>query len=282
MTRLMGRFALAALMSGLIAAIGEQAVAGPTIDVTASSNGATNSLFGTLDLSTGQFSQLSALSVTVEGLTTGANGTLYAGASDGNLYTISGGVASRYGTASGPLYFGLASAGAAGFYAADASTNFLDRVSSNGNSISTVGGLNPTIGGSGCLAFGTNGTLYFNGLDSLGTSALFAVNTTTGATTEIGSGLGTLANDSLTLVNVGGQLFGIDTVELSGFGPINIYTINTTTGVATATGVTVSGLAAGFTLDTATAVPEPSSLAMCVLAGVIGLAVARRNRKQAA
>ena len=86
----------------------------------------------------------------------------------------------------------------------------------------------------------------------------------------------------MTLVTAGGQLYGIDTIELSGSGPINIYTIDTTTGVAIATGATVTGLASGFTLDTATAVPEPSSLVLYAIAGVIGLVVARARSKWAA
>ena len=91
-------------------------------------------------------------------------------------------------------------------------------------------------------------------------------------------------NDPLTLVTVGGTLYGIDTVTPSGSGAINIYTINTTTGVATATGVTVTGLNPGFTIDTAAypaVVPEPSSIVLCGVAGVVGLAAARARRKRA-
>ena len=70
------------------------------------------------------------------------------------------------------------------------------------------------------------------------------MNTTTGAATAVGSGLGT--TDPLALVSVGSTLYGIDT-----FMPSNpsIYTIDTTTGVATEIG-TVSGLPTGYTLDT--------------------------------
>ena len=45
----------------------------------------------------------------------------------------------------------------------------------------------------------------------------------------------TFDNDGLTLVNTGGQLYGIDTYQATRSGSINIYTINTATGVATAT-----------------------------------------------
>ena len=64
----------------------------------------------------------------------------------------------------------------------------------------------------------------------------------------------TFDNDPLTLVDTAGRLYGIDTVEATGSGPINIYTINTATGVATATGVTVAGLPSGYTLDTAASI----------------------------
>ncbi len=71
--------------------------------------------------------------------------------------------------------------------------------------------------------------------------------------TAIGTGENTLNNDPLTLVAAGGQIYGIDTASVSGSElGIPIYTVDTTTGVATPTGVSVTGLHRGFTLDTAT------------------------------
>ena len=271
-----------------------RAVAGLIVDVTVSADSRSLSTFGTLDLTTGKYSAIANLGVTVAALTSGSNGALYAAATDGFLYTIgSDGVASRLGTVSAPVsagmsqqgYLGLASAGASGFFAANGNLpGTLDRISTTNTSIAALGTL-PNIIGSGALSYGPNGSLYLVGADSSGTTALFVVNTTTGVETEIGSGLRTFSDDALTLVTAGGQLYGIDTAETFGSGPIDIYTINTTTGVATATGVTVTGLAVGYTLDTAAAigagtVPEPPSLALCGISGAIGLAIAGARRKR--
>ena len=274
------RLCAALVMMGVVIATAGRAEAGLVVYATESGGG--TSTFGTLNLTDGQFTAISNLSVTVVGLTYG-NGTLYGSAESGSLYTISGGVATQFGTISGPDFFGLAFAGSSGFYGADATTEFLDKIAPDGNSFTTIGTL-PTIAGSGSLSmsFGPNGSLYYTGLDGSGNVALFGINPSTGVATEIGSGLGSLGNDPLTLVNAGGQLYGIDTAVGGGIGPINIYTINTTTGLATATGVTVTGLTAGFTLDTAAAVPEPSSLVLCGIAGVLGLVVARGRCRLAA
>ena len=74
------------------------------------------------------------------------------------------------------------------------------------------------------------------------------MNTTTGALTEVGSGLNT--GNPLALVSSGTELYGIDAYTAIGVvtNPA-IYTIDTTTGVATTIG-TVSGLDYGYTLDT--------------------------------
>ena len=110
---------------------------------------------------------------------------------------------------------------------------------------------------SGNLAFGPSGNLYFDySTDNVnGTNpSLYTVNTSTGALTAVGSGLG---SPFLTLFSVGSTLYGIDTIATSNIG---IYTINTTTGIATPTGVIVIGLPSGYTLDTATSIspcPQP-------------------------
>lgn len=97
------RFAQVALVLGLIVVAGGLARADIVVDATFSSGG--NSTFGTLDLTTGQFSSLTTLSVTVVGLTSSPNGTLYGGALDGNLYTISStGVVTQFGTVQVPSF----------------------------------------------------------------------------------------------------------------------------------------------------------------------------------
>ncbi len=277
-------------------------VIGTTVEVEADSvvnatadNGSTF-LFGKLDLTTGQFSRIATTSTLFGSLTAGADGTLYGGALDSHLYTISpSGALSQFGTVTAPPsilfpgFLGLASEGSAGFFAdsvtaANSSTTApatatLVHISADGTSSSVVGTMGTTFGSynSGNLAFGPDGKLYFNCWNSNTNQVptLFSVNTSTGAVTQIGSNLGTI--DPLALGSVGGTLYGIDT-----FAPTNpnIFTINTTTGVATGIG-TVSGLPTGYTLDTITlaSVPEPSALTLLVsgILGVLGVSRLRRS-----
>ena len=286
MSKILMRSGLAMMILASMAVVEKRAEADVIVYATESDNGANNSTFGKLDLTTGAFSAIGNMSISVDGLTAGANGTLYAAASNGFLYTVTPvGGSSQFGTVSvAGGYFALAYAGASGFYAANINVfpPTLNQISPSGTSASTIGSL-PTDAGSGALAFGPNGTLYYNGDNASGVLSLYSINTTTGAATQIGSGLGTFNNDGLTLVNAGGQLYGIDTDETFGSGPINIYTINTTTGAATATGATVSGLPTGYTLDTAApfiAAPEPSTLTLAGITAAVGLAarVLRRRR----
>ena len=223
--------------------------------------------FGDLNLSTGQFTEIAALSSGYVGsLTLGPGGSFFAGFPQGDLYSISPtGVATQFGSVSAPPgssgnqegFWGLANGGPGGIYAADPNSNptTLDLITSDGNSLSAVGPLPVTSSlGTGMISFAPNGNLYMDVYNSSGLLQLYQINETTGAGTAIGSGLVTFDNDALTLVSTGGQLYGIDTVEATGSGPINIYTINTTTGVATATGTTVADLPSGYTLDTAASI----------------------------
>ncbi len=223
--------------------------------------------FGDLNLSTGQFTEIAAPSIGSEfSLTSGPGGSFYAGVyQSGDLYSISpGGVITQFGSVSAPVptggaqygFWGLANAGK-GIYAMTPNGNpiTLDLITPDGNSLSVVGPLLTATGfGSGMMSFGPDGKLYLETLNSSGLPQLYQVNQITGAATAIGSGLGTVNNDSLTLVDTAGQLYGIDTSEATGSGPINIYTINTATGVATATGPTITGLPSGLTLDAAAAI----------------------------
>ena len=137
----------------------------------------------------------------------------------------------------------------------NASPFTLDLITPDGNSLSVVGPLLTTTSfGSGMISFGPNGNLYLDAFNSSGLLQLYQINETTGVATAIGSGLVTFHNDELTLVDTGGQLYGIDTVEATGSGPINIYTINTATGVAIKVSATVAGLPSGYTLDTAASI----------------------------
>ncbi len=259
--------AVLGLMIGTTAELKADSVVYATAD-----NGSTF-LFGTLDLTTGQFSQIATTATLFGSLTAGADGTLYGGAARlPPLHDQPLGCSSQFGTVTAPSsilfpgFLGLASEGSAGFFADSvtaantsttaAATATLIHISADGTSSSVVGTMGTTFGSynSGNLAFGPDGKLYFNCWNSNTNQVptLFSVNTATGGVTQIGSNLGT--TDPLALGSVGGTLYGVDT-----FAPTNpsIYTINTTTGVATAIG-TVSGLPVGYTLDTIPSLPSRS------------------------
>jgi PEP-CTERM motif len=254
-------------------------------------NGTTN-LFGTMDLTTGQFTQISTTTPLFGSITGGPGGTIYGGEGNlnYNLDTISpSGVPSQFGTVTAPSnsygFTGLASAGAAGFYAIDQVGSLpgpfsatLEHISADGTSSSVVGTLGTSFWSfnSGNLAFGPNGSLYFNvwPTSSMDTT-LYQVNTTTGAATAVGSGLG--APDPLALVTVGTTLYGIDTFVST---TPAIYTINTTTGAATEIG-TVSGLTAGYTIDTmGGSVPEPGTMTLLGTGTLVLLVFSRYVRRR--
>ncbi len=276
---------------GFLLGTGPEVNAGQTVYATAD-NGTTN-LFGTLNLATGQFTEIATTTQLFGSLTTGTGGALYGGATDFNLYSISGsGTTSVFGTVTDQLrsfgFLGLASQGAAGFFAdsviATDSINGgftaeLEHIAADGNSSTYVGTMGASFGSfnSGNLAFAPNGNLYFDAWNTIASdvATLYQVNTTTGATTAVGSGLGSA--NPLTLGTVGTTLYGIDTFTPTS--PV-IYTIDTSTGVATAVG-TVSGLPSGFTLDliSFSSVPEPSAITLFVT-GVLGVLGLSRRRGQ--
>ena len=232
-----------------------------------SSSSRTTSDFGTLDLATGVFSLIATTGQEFFGITTGAGGTIFGtDVNSGHLYTNSPtGVTTQFGTSVAPAglgFQGLAYSSAGNNFFADnrataagGGNTSLYSISGNGNSNSLVGTMAtpPDNVTSGSIAFGPSGSLYFDYATVGLNAALYTVDTSTGMTTAVGSGLGT---NLLTLFSVGSTLYGIDTTKNLG---IPIYTINTTTGVATATGVNVTGLKPFYFLDTATFVPDTGS-----------------------
>jgi hypothetical protein len=134
-----------------------------------------------------------------------------------------------------------------------------------------------------------NGQLYVTannpGPPPPGTEFLLKVDSTTGLGSQVGSGLG--------ISGPGANIVGLaavsgDNTDLYAFTDMgNVYKINVTTGAASqvtvmtslAAGVMLTGAAnnAGFAV-----VPEPSSLILCGVAGVVSLVVARVRRKFAA
>jgi hypothetical protein len=250
-----------------------------TIYVTAD-NGSTN-LFGTLDLASGQFSQIATTDPLFYALTAGAGGKIFgADLNSGHLFTISkSGATTQFGSSTAPDAFqGLAYSKSTGnFLAANVgqTTVTLYSIAGNGNSHSLIGEMvganSPGLFPTGNLAFGPAGQLYFDYLAADSTSAaLYTVNTSTASLTAVGNGLGT---DILTLFSDGNTLYGIDTDFTPNDAPLGIYTINTTTGLATQVS-TVTGLPGDYFLDAATvSTPDTGStfgLLSLVLTALLG------------
>src|SRR6476659_2614627 len=237
-----------------------------TVYITADNLEGTN-LFGALNFATGQFSQIATTDSVFLGLSTGPGGKIYgADINSGHLFTIStSGAATQYGSVTAPNgFYGLAYSHSAGkFFADDLSpTNVtLHSITGDGNSSSFVGqlaGPNSGFFPTGNLVFGPGGNLYFNfssDLVNASNSTLYTVNTSTGASTPIGSGLG---SGILALFSDGTALYGIDANLTSDIG---VFSIDTTTGVATRVS-TLTGLPASnsFFVDAATvATPDTGS-----------------------
>jgi hypothetical protein len=254
-----------------------------SVYVTADDLNGTN-LFGTVDIATGQFTQITTTTQLFLALTTGPGGQIVgADANSGNLYTISpSGATAQFGSVTAPdAFYGLAYSPSGGKFFADNlnSTNVtLYSIAGNGNSSSPVGvmaGPNSGFFPTGNLAFGPGGNLYFDFLPTNGAeSVLYTVNTSNGTLTQVGSGLGT---DILSLFSDGSTLYGIDADTTSNTG---IYTIDTVSGIAAQIS-TITGLPGdNFFVDSATLrTPEAGStlgLLFFVLAGLLAASHLRR------
>ena len=254
--------------------------AAATVYVTAD-NGTTN-LFGTLDVATGQFTQIAETDPLFYALTTGAKGELFgADLNSGHLFTISkSGATARYGSSTAPDTFqGLAYSKSAGnFFAVNVgqATVTLHSVAGDGNSNALIGEMvgadSPGLFPTGNLVFGPGGQLYFDFLAADSASAaLYTVNKMTGALMPVGSGLGT---DILNLFSDGKTLYGIDTDFTSSDAPLGIYTINTTTGLATQIS-TIRGLPGDYYLDTsALSAPDGAMTAQLFFLSLMPMLVA--------
>jgi hypothetical protein len=122
------------------------------------------------------------------------------------------------------------------------------------------------------------GAVYATVTDGFGNDLLVTINTSTGVATRVGTG------------NLGSSLdFGLAAVgtTLYAFAGSDVYTVNTTTGSATQLGAN-NILGVGFLVTGAAAVPdttpgvvpEPSSLILCGVAGIMGLGYYRRRGKR--
>jgi hypothetical protein len=293
MTNLAIRRRINWMASALLLALGAAAESRADNVVYATADNGTTNLFGTMDLTTGQFTQISTTTPLIVALTADSSGNLSGGSANLNLnlYTITpSGATAQLGTVTAPGtsfgFLGLASLGAAGFFAdhvsqlaPDQFSAVLDRISADGSSSTVVGTLG-TFGSfnSGNLTFGPGGKLYFNAWNASDVATLYTVNLDTGLATAIGSGLG--STNPLTLVSDGTTLYGIDTFATSNRG---IYFIDATTGMANEIG-TVSGLPTGYTLDAMGgmpgAIPEPSTIVLLSTGAMVLLAFSRHVRRR--
>ena len=207
---------------------GLAAVRASTVYITADNLEGTN-LFGTLNVVTGQFTQIASTDPLFLALTKGPGGKIYgADANSGHLFTISSsGAITQYGSVTAPsAFYGLAYSHSAGKFLADNLDPMnvtLYSITGDGNSSSLVGqlaGPNSGFFPTGNLAFGPGGNLYFNYSSDVANgganSTLYTVNTSTGALTAVGNGLG---SDILALFSDGNTLYGID----ANLTPISVF-----------------------------------------------------------
>ena len=190
----------------------------------------------------------------------------------------------RYASVTAPsAFYGLAYSRSAGkFFADDLSpTNVnLHSITKDGNSSSFVGqlaGPNSGFFPTGNLVFGPGGNLYFNYSSDLingSNSTLYTVNTSTGALTAIGTGLG---SGILALFSNGTALYGIDANLTSDIG---VFSIDTTTGMATRVS-TLTGLPSdNFFVDAAAALtPDTGSTLALFIFGMAVLLSGTRIRR---
>jgi PEP-CTERM motif len=293
MTNLAIRRRIKWMAAALLLALGAAAESRADNVVYATADNGTTNLFGTMDLTTGQFTQISTTTPLIVALTADNAGNLYGGSANLNLslYAITAsGATAQLGSVTAPDtsfgFLGLASLGAAGFLADHVSqlapgqfSAVLDRIRADGSSSSVVGTLG-TFGSfnSGNLTFGPAERLYFDAWNASNVATLYTVDLDTGLATARGSGLGSA--NPLTLLFDGTTLFGIDTFATSDRG---IYSIDAATGVATEIG-TVSGLPTGYTIDTmagmAGTVPEPSTIVLLGTGAMVLLAFTRHVRRR--
>jgi hypothetical protein len=274
-------------------------VSGATLyAVAAQTNDSGYYAFGTLDSTTGVFSQITTLSYpSLYGMGFTPDGTMYAtdqanplGGVDqvdpatGGLTSLGTlGIDSPTGSTVGPdgLIYAVSSDTNAVFYTIDPATLAVNPIgspfifSSDGLAVFASGPCTDGI----CFYTDAAGT----GTD--GADTLWAVDPVTGAATAIGTGFGTEAGTGIQIfagANANGTVYGV-----SGDDDSNLYTINLTTGLATAA-ATITGNGAQDAGWTALAyddppVPEPSTDLLVGLGlGLAGLASAVRRRRRIA
>jgi Abnormal spindle-like microcephaly-assoc'd, ASPM-SPD-2-Hydin/Protein of unknown function (DUF1573) len=177
--------------------------------------------FGTVNLTTGTFTEAGNSGLLLAGLGVGPAGLLYGGASGtGTLYQVNpaNGSVTTVGT-SGISYEAFGST-TSGVFAFDSNLNLFS-VDPTTGATTKIGPTGLTLAGTIGVSTGSDTLFLTNG----STSSLFSVNTTTGAATEIGS---------TGIAGIGAMVFENGTLYAgSNSSPVSLYTLDPATGAAT-------------------------------------------------
>jgi hypothetical protein len=230
---------------------------------------ATDLSFGTVDLTTGAYTQINSLPLGLSGLGV-MNGAIYGGELEGSmLCSVNPTTGLLTGIASGTLNYGITGSTLTGLYALNSSGSDLYSVNPSTGATTLIGPTGITFASYTGLSTNSSALYLTTGYN------LYTLNTTTGAATLVGSG-STLTAAVGALVTEGGVLYAGDISN-------RIDTLDPTTGILTigAAQTNSPGGAWGLTPDPlpASAVPLPSAL-LLFGPGLLGLAAIRRRFKK--
>jgi len=228
--------------------------------------------FGTLDLDSGVYASIGSVGSpgTIFGMGYGADGQLYGLDSRGNSHLYRIDTATGAGTDLGAIGRSAVGAGADDhgtlFALSDTSNSLLYSLNPPATAATAFGRVG--FAGGGLVAYNEPGQLFVDD-DTPGNSTLYRVDPTTGAATTIGAMGVTIYTGAF----FNGTLYGLDDLN-------TIWTIDTTTGRANAlrdTTLDRDFFYGAIAPIKPASVPEPSSLVMLALGGVV-LAVHRGVR----